>query len=371
LKSFANMQSVALGYEPRGVLTARIDLPYTKYTDREKIVNFDNAVLDGVRTLPGVQNAAIGANPPMLSGWQLNFTPEGAPPTDPSQQPSADSEVIAGDYFAALQTTLIRGRTFNDRDTKDSPPVVIIDQTLAEMTFPNQDPLGKRLSIGGVDGNDEDTVLYEIVGVVAHMKLRGYDDTPALPAFYFAETQGARTNQVLLVRASGNVKALERSIREVISRVDATQPVFDVRTLEERVAETWSTQRLLSFLLAIFAGLALLLAAVGLYGVLSYTALRRLREMAVRIAFGARPADIRGLVFGHGFRLFGVGLVLGAIAVAASAHLIRSFLFGVTAVDPQIFAVVGITLSLVTLLAAWLPARRACRVDPVIALRAE
>ncbi|MFL6540229.1 MAG: ABC transporter permease, partial [Chthoniobacterales bacterium] len=300
LKSFAKMQAVALGFEPRGLLTARIDLPYTKYTDHEKVSNFDNAVLDAVRRLPGVQSAAVAANPPMLSGWQLNFLPEGAPPTDPSQQPSADSEVVAGDYFAALQTILIRGRTFNASDTKDSPPVVIIDQTLAETTFPNQDALGKRLSVGGADGNSEEPLLYEIVGVVAHMKLRGYDDTQPIPAFFFAETQAARTNQVLLVRGTGNVKALERSVREVINRVDATQPVFDVRTMEERVAETWSTHRLMSFLLAIFAGLALLLAAIGFYGVLAYTALRRLREMAVRVAFGARPADIRALVFGHG-----------------------------------------------------------------------
>ena len=156
-----------------------------------------------------------------------------------------------------------------------------------------------------------------------------------------------------------------------INRLDPTQPVFDVRTMEERVAETWATHRLLSFLLAIFAGLALLLAAVGLYGVLAYSALRRLREMAVRIAFGARPKDIRGLVFGHGFRLFGLGIVLGSFGVIASAHLIRSFLFGVTPIDPQIYATVGILLSLVTLLAAWLPARRACRVDPITALRAE
>src|SRR4051794_26064068 len=350
LKSFAKMQSVALGFQPRGLLTARIELPYTKYTDHEKVVNFDNAVLDGVRRLPGVQSAAVAANPPMLSGWQLNFLPEGAPPTDPSQQPSADSEVIAGDYFPTLQTTLVRGRAFNAADTKASPLVVIIDQTLADMTFPKQDPLGKRLAIGGADGNSEDVVLYQIVGVVAHMKMRGYDDAQPVPAAYFAETQAARTNQVLLIRANGNVKSLEKSVRNVINRIDPTQPVFDLRTMEERVAETWSTHRLMSFLLAIFAGLALLLASVGLYGVLAYTALRRLREMAVRVAFGAKPADIRGLVFGHGFRLFGFGTVIGAVAVAASAHVIRSFLFGVTPVDPQIFASVGIVLAFITLL---------------------
>ncbi len=371
LKSFSKMQSVALGFDPRGVLTTRIELPYTKYTDTEKVLNFDNALLDEVRRLPGVQYAAIAANPPLLSGWQLNFLHEGAPPTDPSQQPSADSEVVAGDYFAALGATLIRGRNFNATDTKDSPPVVIIDQTLADTVFPKQDAIGKRLTIGGVDGNNEDPIFYQIIGVVGHIKMRGYDDAQPMPGFFFSQTQASRTNQVLLVRGSGNVKALEKSVRAIINRIDPAQPVFDVRTMEERVAETWSTQRLLSFLLAIFAGLALLLAAVGLYGVLAYSALRRLREMAVRIAFGARPADIRALVFGHGFRLFGFGIAVGVIGLAASAHVIRSFLFGVTPIDPQVFGIVGAALAVVTILSAWLPARRACRVNPIIALRAE
>lgn len=371
LKSFANMQSAALGFEPRALLTTRIELPYTKYQDRETILTFDNALLAEVGRLPGVKSVAISSNPPMLSGWQLNFLAEGAPPTDPSQQPAADSEVVAGDYFATLGTTLIRGRSFHARDTKDSPLVVIIDQTLAETAFPKQDPLGKRLAVGGVDGNSEEPLLYEIIGVVAHMKMRGYDDAQPVPGFFFPETQVARTNQVLLVRANGNVKSLEKPLREIINRIDPTQPVYDVRTMEERVAETWSMHRLLSLFLAIFAGLALLLAAVGLYGVLAYSALRRLREMAVRLALGARPADIRRLVFGHGVRLFGVGIAFGALGVIACSSVIRSFLFGVTPLDPQVYLLVGAILSVVTTLAAWLPARRASRINPIIALRAE
>ena len=141
------MQSTALGFEPRGMLTTRIELPYTKYNDLPTILNFTTGLLDGVRRLPGVQSAAISSNPPMLSGWQINFLPEGAPPTDPSQTPSADNEVVQGDYFATLQTNLIRGRIFNEHDSKDSPPVVIVDQTLADMAFPKQDPLGKRILI--------------------------------------------------------------------------------------------------------------------------------------------------------------------------------------------------------------------------------
>ncbi|MEY2562845.1 MAG: hypothetical protein QOH88_1038 [Verrucomicrobiota bacterium] len=372
LKSFAKMQSTRLGFDPQEMLTARIELPFTKYTALPPVLNFTNTLLDEVRKLPGVQSAALSSAPPMLSGWQINFQPEGAPPTDPSQQPSADYEVVQGDYFATLKTNLIRGRTFNEHDRVDSPPVVIIDQTLADMTFKGQNPLGKRLMVDTesdlVEGGAR---LYEIVGVVPHLKFRGYDDATPTPAFFFPEAQVGRTNLTLLVRTSGNVKRLEKTIRDIVTRLDPTQPVFDVRSMEERVAETWATHRLLTFLLAIFAGLALLLAAVGLYGVLAYSAFRRLREIAVRLALGARPAHIRGLVMGHGLRLFGVGMIVGALGVAASASVIRSFLFGVSPLDAQTYLIVGLILSIVTILAAWLPARRACRVNPIVALRSE
>jgi putative ABC transport system permease protein len=371
LKSFAKMQSTSLGFEPEGMLTVRVELPYTKYNEVQKTVSFTNALLDEVRRLPGVQAAALSSNPPMLSGWQLNFTPEGAPPTDPSQQPAADNEVIAGDYFATLKVNLLRGRTFNEHDRADSPKVVIIDQTLAETAFKGQDPIGKRILVNTEAENSEGPELHEIVGLVPHMKFRGYDDATPIPSFFFPQTQVGRTNLVLMVRASGDVKRLEKPIREVVSRLDPAQPLFDFRTMSERVAETWATHRLLTFLLTIFAGLALVLAAVGLYGVLAYSAFRRLREIAVRLALGARPAHIRGLVLGHGLRLFGIGIAVGGLAVLASSSLIRSFLFGVSPLDPQTYLAVGLILSVVTILAAWLPARRACRVNPIVALRAE
>jgi ABC-type antimicrobial peptide transport system permease subunit len=167
------------------------------------------------------------------------------------------------------------------------------------------------------------------------------------------------------------VKRLQKPIRDIITRIDPTQPVYDIRTMEERVAETWATQRLLTFLLAIFAGLALLLAAVGLYGVLAYSAMRRLREIAVRLALGATRAHVRGLILGQGFRLFGIGIGLGALGVIASVSVIRSFLFGVTLLDPEVYLTVALILAVVTMLAAWLPARRASRVDPITTLRAE
>src|SRR6185503_10407595 len=198
---FANMQSTRLGFEPDGLFSVRIELPYTKYTELPKTMGFINGLLDEVRRLPGVQTAAVSSGAPLLSGWQLNFTPEGAPPTDPSQQPSADNECVAGDYFAALGINLIRGRTFNEHDRADSPPVVIIDQTLADMTFKGQDPIGKRLMIDTESDESNGPRLHEIIGLVPHLKLRGYDDATPTPAFFFPQTQVGRTSLVLLVRA--------------------------------------------------------------------------------------------------------------------------------------------------------------------------
>ena len=371
LKSFARMQSISLGFEPRGMLTERIELPYTKYNDLPKILNFTNGLLAEVRRLPGVQSAALSSNPPMLSGWQIPFQPEGAPPTDPSQTPSADNEVVQGDYFATLKTSLIRGRTFNEHDGKDSPPVIIIDQTLADSTFRGQNPLGKRLLLDSESDSSNGRELYEIIGVVPHLKFRGYDDAMPVPALFFSQAQVGRTNLVLLVRASGNVKALEKSVRDIITRLDPTQPVFDVRTMEDRVAETWATHRLLTFLLTIFAGLALLLAAVGLYGVLAYTALRRLREMGIRLAIGAQRSDIRALILGQGGRLVAIGLTIGIAGALVSSRVLRSFLFEVNAIDPLIYGGVAFLLAAAGLLACWVPARRASRIDPIVTLRAE
>jgi putative ABC transport system permease protein len=371
LKSFAKMQSTQLGFNPQQLLTVRVELPFTKYDELNKILGFSTPLLDEVRKLPGVQYAALSTNPPMLSGWQLNYLPEGAPPTDPSQQPSADNEVVQGDYFAALGINLIRGRTFNEHDTATSPKVVIIDQTLADLTFKGQDPIGKRIMVDTESDSSEGPALHEIIGIVPHIKMRGYDDAVPTPAFFFPQTQVGRSGFVLHLRGSGNLMRLEKPIREIVSRLDPAQPLHEFRMMEERVSETWATHRLLTFLLMIFAALALLLAAVGLYGVLAYSAFRRLREIAVRLALGARPAHIRGLVLGHGLRLFGVGIAVGALAVLASSSVIRSFLFGVSPLDPQTYLAVGLILSVVTILAAWIPARRACRVNPIVALRAE
>jgi putative ABC transport system permease protein len=368
LKSFANLQSLQLGYDPRGLLTTRLELAWKSYSSREKIMTFSNTLLDRVRALPGVQSAAIGANSPLMGGWQTGFVREGAAQPAPGQTPSADLEVVAGDYFSTFKAPLLRGRAFNDRDSKDSPRIVIIDQALAEQYFPGEDPIGKRISVDA--GNDEEGyVLHEVIGVVARMRFHAIAEMAPLPVIYCSLAQAQRTSFALFVRASAGLTSLEKPIRDIVSSIDPAQPVFDVRTMRDRLQETWSTQRLLTFLLSVFAGLALLLATIGLYGLLAYTTLKRVREFGVRLALGARPGQIRTLIFSHGMQLLIVGCVIGLLSALSLSRLLESVLFQVSVVDPRTYLGVGLVMFFATFVACWIPARRASRVDPIVALR--
>jgi putative ABC transport system permease protein len=362
------MQNLQLGYEPRGLLTAKMDLPFRVYSDREKVSAFTNALLEKVRALPGVQSAGIGSNAPLMGGWQTGFFRDGIARPTPSDMPSADLEVITGDYFATFKVPLLRGRTFNSGDKTDSPRVIIIDQALAEQIFPGEDPIGKRLSVD--EGNDnEGNVPAEIVGIVARMRFRAIDETAPMPVIYCPITQAQRTSLGLFVRASTGLTSLEKPIRDMVSSIDPAQPVFDLRTMQDRVKETWGTQRLLTSLFAVFAGLALLLATIGLYGVLSYNMLKRVREIGVRLALGARPGQIRGLILSHGMQLLIIGAAIGLLGAVAFSRLLQSILFEVRAADPSTYLGVGSILFAATFVACWIPARRASRVDPIVALR--
>jgi putative ABC transport system permease protein len=370
LKSFSRMQSLQLGYEPRGLFTARLELPWKTYSGREKIGTFTKALLDKVGALPGVQSAGIGSNSPLMGGWQTGFYREGVPAPSPSNMPSADLEVITGDYFATFKAPLLRGRTFNERDTKDSPRVIIIDQAMAEQFFPGEDPIGKRLAVDA-GNDDEGNVMSEIVGVTARMRFHAIDETAPLPVIYCSMAQAQRTSLGLFVRSNMSAASLAKSIRDTVSSIDPSQPVFDARPMIDRVHETWGSQRLLSFLFSIFSGLALLLATIGLYGLLAYTTLKRVREIGIRLALGAQPAQIRTLVLSHGMQLLLIGSGIGLLSAFALSRALQSVLFEVKGIDPRIYLGVGLLLFGATLLASWIPARRASRVDPIIALRAE
>jgi putative ABC transport system permease protein len=370
LKSFSRLQSLSLGYEPRALFTARFELPWQKYNDCDKINTFAKALLDKMRGLPGVQNAAVSSNGPLMGGWQTGFWREENPRPQPSNMLNSDLEVVVGDYFSTLKVPLLRGRAFNERDTKDSPRVIIIDQAMAEQYFPGENPIGKRL---GIDfGNDNESyVMSEIVGVVARMRFHAIDEMAPLPVIYCSLGQAKRTSLTLFVRSTMASAALERAVRDAVTSIDSSLPVFDARPMNDRVHETWGVQRLLSFLLSIFAGLALVLATIGVYGLLAYTTLKRIPEIGIRLALGARPAQIRALILSHGVHLLLIGSVIGLVAAFALSRALQSVLFEVKGIDPTIYLGVGLILFGATLLAAWIPARRASRVDPIVALRTE
>ena len=370
LKSFSRLQSLSLGYEPRALFTARFELPWRVYNNRAKIDTFAKALLDKVRTTPGIQHAAISSNGPLMGGWQSGFWREENARPQPSDMLNSDLEVVGGDYFQTLKVPLLRGRTFNERDTKDSPRVVIIDQAMAEQYFPGEDPIGKRL---GVDaGNDnEGWVMSEIVGVVAKMRFHAVDEMAPLPVIYCSLGQAQRTGLTLFVRSTMASAALERAIHDAVISIDSSLPVFDARPMTDRVRETWGAQRLLSFLFSVFAGLALLLATIGLYGLLAYTTLKRVREIGIRLALGARPGQIRALVLSHGLQLLLIGSGIGLLGAIAISRALQAVLFEVGGLDPRIYLGVGVLLFAATLLASWLPARRAAHVDPIVALHTE
>ncbi|HET9858128.1 MAG TPA: ABC transporter permease, partial [Chthoniobacterales bacterium] len=237
LKSFSRMQALKLGYEPRSLITAKMELPFRVYSTREKVAAFTNTLLEKVRVLPGVESVGIGSNSPLMGGWQTGFYREGIATPTPSQMPGADLEVVAGDYFQAFKVPLLRGRTFNTGDTPNSPRVIVVDQTLAEQIFPGEDPIGKRLMVD-VGNDEEGYALAEIVGVVARMRFHAFDETVQLPVIYCSMTQAYRSGFGLFVRAGSAPASLEKPIRDIVRSIDSAQPVFDVRLMQDRVAET-------------------------------------------------------------------------------------------------------------------------------------
>ena len=370
LKSFANARNLGLGFDPHLLLSARVDLPEPTYSDTKKLLNFDEALMQKLSALPGVQNAALAANPPLMTGWQTSFLPQGMAEPEPGKMPSVEMAVVTEGYFQTMKTPLLRGRAFDTRDTKEAPPVIIIDQLLADRYFPGEDAVGKRIGMY-VGGENEQRLDRTVVGVAPHLKVYGFEETTVLPQAYLPMRQQPQTGLVVLLRTTLSPKSLEKPVRDIVASLDPAQPAFEFKTMQERVEETWATPRLMSFLLVCFAVLALTLAVVGLYGVMAFNGLRRMREIGVRLALGAMPAQIRMMMLGQGMRLLGAGLVLGFVGAVALSRIIRSLLFGVSANDPLIYAVVTLLLICASVFACWLPARKASRVNPIITLRAE
>jgi putative ABC transport system permease protein len=366
LRSFARMQSADLGFNAAHVLTAQVTLPEKKYPTADARRNFETRALEQLRAIPGVVSADIATNSPLNTGWQTSYHVTGRPPNPPGVGPLAEMNVVSESYFQTLGIPLLRGRGFTRADGPDAPRVVIIDDGFAHREWPNEDPIGKTLELGG-EKHERTTVI----GVVPTLKLYGYATEPKLVQAYLPARRAAPDEFMLVIRSESEPAALIGSVRRALRDVDPDQALWDVRMLSDRVNDTFATPRLYAFLLVAFAGLALLLAAVGLYGVLAYHVSLRTREFGIRMALGALQTQVLTLVLGRGLRLMAIGLVLGTAAALVVGRVLQSMLYKTQPVDAMVLLSTAGALAAVACIACLIPALRATRVPPAIALRTE
>jgi len=370
IKSFWRLLEANPGFNANHLLTLRIKLPNdvkdSKYREPwQRALTFQQ-VLSNIATLPGVRSAALTEIIP-LSQDDMDmggFAVKEAPPPAPGEYSAADFRDVSPSYFGAMGIPFLQGRTFTDRDNADGPLVVIIDETLARHFFPHQDPLGKHLQFS-VAGRPR-----EIVGVVGAVRDTGFDQQPR-PTTYFPYLQTGDQTMSLVVRSDSQPAAILPAIKSAIRGVDKDQPVFNVKTMDEIISGVVSAQRLAFILLGIFAFLALALAAVGIYGVTSYSVSQRTHEIGIRMALGARKPDVLRLVVGHGLTLAVVGMGLGIAGALVLTRFLASMLYGIRPTDPLTYLGVSLVLTAVAMVASYIPARRATKVDPMVALRYE
>jgi putative ABC transport system permease protein len=375
LKSFWHAQQAPLGFDPRNILTMTIALPSARYDKNEKINAFYEKLLAKVSSLPSVTAAAIGVNVPFDdSEWDSSFHITGTPPYEHGKEPSAEMNMVSPDYFKVLGMPLRRGRAFAPEDGAGRQTSVIIDETLATRFFPGQDPIGKQL-----DNNQtlkKDPPPLTIVGVVARTRNEapGEENVEKLnfPQIHLPIAQFPNEDVTLLVRvAAGDPLSLASAVKREIESIDPDQPVSAISTMEKNIGSSLATRRLTMSLLGAFAGLALVLASVGIYGVMALSTTQRTREMGIRFALGASRADVLRLVLGKGISLIGVGLAAGLVGAFVASRAMNSLLYGVGTLDAVALIGAIVTLAVVAFVACYLPARRASLVNPIEALRTE
>jgi len=369
VESFLRLQKVRPGFDPTNVITARVALPDANYGKPQQVGEFYKKLLTRVSILPGVNSAAAAWWIP-LSGSEItfNFDVEERP-IPKGQQPLAQVNVVTADYFKAMRVPLLRGRAFTDRDDRNAPPVAIVSEGFAKQFFPGEDPIGKRITPNGsVDPGDPP--VREIVGVVADTHLISLRLLPK-PQIYLPHQQFAIQSMSIFVRSQMSESSLMSTLRRAANEIDKDVPVYRMRTLPDYLSQSIAQPRLNAMLVGLFALIALLLAAAGIFGVMSYSVTQRTQEIGIRLALGAQRYDVLRLIIVQGMRFVGAGLLLGLIGVFASTRLLQSLLFGIGATDLPTLLGVAAILSGVALIACLLPALRASRVDPVIALRAQ
>lgn len=364
LKSFIRLRETNPGLDPKGVLTAQVLLPRAKYREPQQQAAFTRDVIERLQALPGVQLAGATVSLPLgeLPASRY-FSIEGRPPTRPGEGANAHFDLATPDFFRALGIPLRRGRHFDPRDGIGAPEVAIINEALAQKFFPDEDAIGKRIQIG--DGS-----WHTIVGVVGNVRQTSLDQEAA-PEFYYSLLQDPIGFMALVVRTSRDPQSLATDLRTAVRAVDPDQPIFGVKTMEEVIIGSVAPRRLTMVLLGTFAALAIVLAAIGIYGVISYMVAQRTHEIGVRMALGAQNSDLLRLILGHGMFLTGIGMAIGLVASFALTRVLSTLLFGVNSNDPSTYLAVSLLLAAVAFVAGYIPGRQATQVDPLVALRAE
>jgi predicted permease len=369
LRSFTHLQSVGAGFTPQQVLTARLSPAGVGYRADPAYISYFRRVIERVGLVPGVE--AVGAinTLPLSKGPTAGYRIEGRPPLTLDKWPLANYRDVSSDYFRALSIPVVQGRAFNERDNEAAPLVMIVNQALARRDFPGENPVGKRINLGNTDRTGR-PVWFEIVGVAADVRSPELAEEPQ-PEFYLSGLQDTFAEMSLVIRAAVEPASLASAVRRAAAEVDKTQPVSGLTTMEAFVSETVAQHRFNLVLLGLFGGLALLLSSAGIYGVMAYGVAQRKNEIGLRLALGAQPHDVMNLMLKQGLRLISVGIVLGLVSALALTRLMKSLLYGVNAADAVTFAAVTLLLLVVALLACWIPARRATRVDPLVTLKHE
>lgn len=368
-RSFLQLQSVNAGFTPQQVLTARLTPSGNDFrTDADFVTFYDN-VLQRLREVPGVQYAGIINTLPLSKGPTTGFRVEGRPVLPRDQWSPTNFRAVSSDYFSAMGIPVMHGRALTDRDDNGAPGVLVVNQALADRDFPGESAVGKRVTFGNTDNNRQ-PVWFEIVGITANVRSLELREEPP-PEIYFSAKQNPFVNMSLVIRSTVEPTTLAASVRQVVTDVNKSVPVADIKTMEHIVTESVTQPRFNVFLLGLFSFIALVLSAAGIYGVTAYTVTQRTHELGIRLALGAQVGDVLKMILGQGMAVIGVGLVLGLVSAFALMRLLRSLLFGVGENDPLTFAAITLVLLLVALLACYIPARRATKVDPLVALRYE
>lgn len=369
IRSFWQLRDVKPGFNPAGVLTLRLDLPEARYEEEEKQTRFRLALIEDINSLPDTQAAMISELPMTDDYLTHNFEVEGKPATNPGEEPEVMTRSVAGDYFRVMQIPLLAGRDFTPQDRTGTPLVGIINQALAKQFFPTESPIGKRVRWA----RDEQPMWITIVGIAADIKHFGLDqpDEPALYSPYAQVNRQWKRWMSVVVRSGLDEQTLAQSVRQKVWKLDGQLPITKLSMLDEVLKESFAARQFNLVLLGFFAVVALLMAMIGIYGVMTYAVTQRTHEIGVRIALGAQTGDVLRLMVGQGMRLALAGVTLGLLGAFALTRLMASLLFGISTTDPLTFLAISMLLAAVALFACWLPARRATKVDPMVALRYE